>query len=376
MAVIRLSNIKKETLLWACNRAGFSEERAVEVFPKLRCWLSGEKLPTVSQLQEFSNRFYVPFGYLFLQNTPQETLPFPMFRGAAGMSNSFDLNVYDTVMQIQNRQNWLEDYLTDNDIDTCTLVNSVKLSTPVAEAVDRLRRTLSLAPRWAFETSRTDEAVRVLTESLEQSGIFVAYNGVVGNNTRRTLKVSECRGFALVNDTAPYLFVNSADSKSAQLFTLVHEVAHIMLGVSAGHADNESDDVISHDACEKYCDCLAAEFLIPADLLRSIWRNDIKWLSNRFKVSEIVVARRAHDLQLFSDEAYRKFWIEYSHRPKHEKKTSGNGNFYLTSVRRVGKLFAIHVRNAVNSRQLDYDTAYRLTGLHGRAYQQFMTQYI
>lgn len=65
MAVTRLNNIRPEMLVWAFERAGFDEERAVEVFPKLESWLSGEKLPTVNQLQQFAKRFYVPFGYLF-----------------------------------------------------------------------------------------------------------------------------------------------------------------------------------------------------------------------------------------------------------------------------------------------------------------------
>ena len=64
MAVTRLNNIRPEMLVWAFERAGFNEERAVKAFPKLASWLSGEKLPTVNQLQQFAKRFYVPFGYL------------------------------------------------------------------------------------------------------------------------------------------------------------------------------------------------------------------------------------------------------------------------------------------------------------------------
>ena len=373
MAVVRLNNIRPEMLTWAFERAGFNEERAVKAFPKLASWLSGEKLPTVNQLQQFAKRFYVPFGYLFLQNVPKETIPFPMFRGEAGVMNHFDLNVYDTVNTIRTRQDWLADYLVENDIETCRLVNRITQQTPIGEAVNLLRDILDLEPRWTFSLARTDVAVGVLTERLEQAGVFVAYNGVVGNNTQRTLKVSECRGFALVNQIAPYVFVNSADSKSAQLFTLIHEVAHIMLGVSAGHA---GEDLGAHDVYERYCDAMAAEFLVPAHVLRETWNHDIKKQARQFKVSEIVVARRAHDLGLLSDIAYRNFWMEYSHRPAAEKKKSGGGDFYLTSVKRIGKLFAIHVRNAVNSRQLEYTEAYRLTGLSGNTYQHFMTHNI
>lgn len=359
-------------LLWAIQRAGSNEEKAVKAIPALAGWLSGEKKPTVVQLQQFADRFHVPFGYLFLQEMPEESIPIPMFRGEAAHSEHFDLNVYDTIMSVRSRQDWLEEYLKENDIDTCQLVNTVNLTTPVGKTVSLLREALRLEPRWAFSLASAEAAVSLLTKQMEDAGIFLAYNGVVGNNTHRPLKVSECRGFALASKTAPYIFVNSADSKSAQLFTLIHEAAHLMLGVSAGHAGEET---ISHDSVEIYCDKVAAEFLVPATELCSVWNGNIKYVSHRFKVSEIVVARRAHDLDMLSDEDYRAFWLEYRKRPLAKKEGSG-GDFYLTSVKRVGRLFAIHVRNAVNSRQLSYTEAYNLTGLHGNTYQHFMTNNI
>lgn len=373
MATINTVNISEGMLRWAYQRAGFEEEEAVEAFPLLANWLDGTKKPTMNQLQKFAGRFYVPFGFLFLQQAPTEELPFPMFRGEAGASNRFDLNVYDTVMSVQSRQEWLEDYLTENEIDTCNIVGAVSLNTPIYEAVSKLRSALGLDARWAFSLKSPDAAVSLLAQYLEQIGIFVASNGIVGNNTHRPLKVSECRGFALVNDVAPYIFVNSADSKCAQLFTLIHEAAHIMLGQSAGHA---GEDIVSHESTEVYCDKVAAEFLVPALTLREMWNEDVNSLSRRFKVSEIVIARRAHDLGLLTDDEYRAFWLSYRQRPIQAKKAQGGWSFYLTSVKRVGRTFAIHVRNAVNNRQLNYTEAYRLTGLYGRTYQQFMTNNI
>jgi len=369
MAVTRIDNIKPEMLRWAFTRAGYVEEKAIEVFPLLAEWLSIQKKPTSNQLQNFAKKFHVPMGYLFLNHAPEERIPFPMFRGNAGIASHFDLNVYDTVAAISSRQSWLEDYLVENEIETCQLVATISTETPISEAVSKLRLALKLEPSWAFSLSTADAAVGTLTQRLEDAGIFVAYNGVVGNNTHRKLKVSECRGFALVNDKAPYIFVNNDDSKSAQLFTLIHETAHIMMGISAGHAGEETGNQNVH---ERYCDRMAAEFLVPAEILRTIWNGNIKKMSLRFKVSEIVVARRAHDIGLLSKEKYQEFWMEYSNRPIKRKKKSGGGDFFLTSVKRVGKLFAIHVRNAVNSRQLSYTEAYRLTGLHGSTYQHFM----
>lgn len=372
MAIERL-NMQPERLRWAIQRAGVSEAKAIEVFPLLNDWLSQDKQPTLNQLKNFATRFYVPLGYLFLGDLPEESIPFPMFRGEAGQQNHFDLNVYDTVMRVQARQEWLEEYFEENEIESCSFVGSINTATPIHEAVDKLRAILELDCRWAFSLSTPEAAVSLLSQKLEDTGVFLAYNGVVGNNTHRPLKVSECRGFALVNKKAPYIFVNSADSKSAQLFTLVHEAAHLMLGISAGHAGSE---VLNHEVTESYCDRVAAEFLVPASVLREIWNHDTKYVSRRFKVSELVVARRAHDLNLISEAEYKAFWSMYSQRQIVVKKKSSGGSFYLTSVKRVGRNFAIHVRNAVNNRQLSYTEAYRLTGLYGKTYDKFMTNNI
>jgi Zn-dependent peptidase ImmA (M78 family) len=369
-------SIPNERYSWAIQRAGLTVDGYVLSHPNVPLyeWMSGEKEPTVKQLEAFAKSVNVPFGYLFLEKAPKEEVPFPMFRGDAGLSNHFDLNVYDTVNNLQLRQDWLEDYLQENEIDTCKFIRSVTLKTPIGETVSKLRTMLGLQPRWAFGLIRTEAAVSKMTEALEEAGIFVAYNGVVGNNTHRPISVSECRGFALVNDTAPYIFVNSGDAPTAQLFTLVHETVHIMLGISAGHAEA---DTLSHDANEKYCDMVAAEFLVPAVELKSVWNGDIKEIAHKFRVSELVVARRAHDMDLLTNDEYSAFWMEYRKRPmKKKERESGGGNFYRTSVKRVGRLFAIHVKNAVADRQLSYLDAYRLTGLYGNTYTQFMNNEI
>lgn len=91
-----------------------------------------------------------------------------MFRGSAGIDNNFDLNVYDTVMNIQSRQDWLEEYLQDNVMDTCQIVGTITPATPFAEAVRKLRTALGLECKWAFSLANVETAVNVLTEHLEE----------------------------------------------------------------------------------------------------------------------------------------------------------------------------------------------------------------
>ena len=358
---------------WAIKRAGFTVDDYVNRHPKTRVldWMEGKNRPTIKQLEDFARTVSLPLGFLFLKELPQEKIPIPMFRGSAG-NGGFNLNVYDTIMQVVQRQNWLEDYLKENAIETCTFVNSMSIKDSVQLVVAKLRDILALDERWALSLATVDAAVNKLTEKLEDAGVFVVYNSVVGNNTRRHISVEDCRGFALVNTYAPYVFVNNSDSKNAQMFTLIHETVHLIIGASAGYA---GDIGYEHDVTEAFCDKVAAEFLVPTRLLAEQWDCNITKLSKKFKVSELVIARRAHNTGLLSDEEYRNFYLRYKSNNVIRKKTAG-GSFYLTSVKRVGRLFAIHVRNAVNNRQLSYTEAYRLTGLYGNTYNQFMTNNI
>lgn len=360
--------IPKEMYLWAIERAGYDVGEFLQTHPDIAMYVEDEKKPTIKQLEGFASSVHVPMAYLLLPSPPVETSPIPMFRGKAG-SGKFDLNVYQTVLDVQGRQEWLSDYLAENELDPCPFVGKYGVDTPIQDMAVIIRQHLNLEIDWMMSFNAPEKAVNSLVDRMEEVGICVFFNGIVGNNTHRALDVEECRGFALVGETnAPMIFVNNSDSKNAQMFTLAHEFTHVLVGASAGYAGFVGE---YHDQIETYCDKVAAEFLVPSVLLKEYWTT-IEECAKKFNVSTLVIARRAHDLGIISDREYREFYLRYRATGKVKKKSSG-GAFYPTAVKRVGRLFAIHVYNAVRSEQISYTEAYRLTGLYGKTFDKFMT---
>ena len=363
-------NIPSEMYQWAIQRAGHNLDEYLTTHPQIATFVSGEKRPTVNQLEKFAKSMHVPFGYLLLPAPPKETAPIPMFRGKAG-NGKFDLNVYQTILDVQSRHDWLSEYIEENELHDCEFAGKYDTRMTIQEMVVVIREHLGLNADWMFEFKNPDTAINFLVERMEEAGICVFFNGIVGNDTHRPIDVDECRGFALVDEPkAPMIFVNNKDSKTAQMFTLAHEFTHILVGVSAGYAGDYGD---YHDHVETYCDMVAAEFLVPGVLLRDNWTS-IEDSAKRFNVSRLVIARRAHDLGLISDAEYREFYQRYRAHAAIAKKQKSGGAFYLTAAKRIGKLFAAHVYNAVRSNQISYTEAYRLTGLYGKTFDKFMAK--
>lgn len=366
--------IEKNLILWAIERAGYKLDLFFEQFPLYAKWFYDEKEPTLKQLEKFSHKLHVPFGYLFLDTPPKEEIPIPFYRTLDG-NGTTSLNVFDTILILQRRQEWLTDYLINNDFEPLNFVGKFNLQSDVKEIVNDIRNTLNLDINWASKFKTWEEALAFLTIKIEEIGIVMNFNGIVQNNTSRPIKVEECRGFILVDKIAPFMFINNSDAKAAQMFTIIHELAHIWLGVSAGFDNNNM--MPANDPIEILCDKVAAEFLVPADFLKQIWstEQDIKKLARQFKVSPIVIARRILDLKYCTKKQFFDFYNDYMNEFRERKeKMSNGGDFYATTKKRLSVAFAAHVSNAVKANQLLYRDAYKLTGLKGETFNKFLAK--
>jgi len=368
-------NVNVNMLTWAIARAGYELQAFTEKFPNVQRWLEGEKKPTVKQLEDFSKKVYLPFGYLFLPEPPSEHLPIPFFRSDSIQANNLNINVYDTILLMQQRQDWLREYLKENDFEKLNFVGKYSGKTDVKAIVTDIRNTLNFPENWASQFKTWQEAQDHLVLHIEDKGIITVFNGVVENNGFRKIPVDECRGFVLVDEIAPFMFINNSDWKSAQMFTIVHELAHIWTGYSAGFDFRKLQP--ADVPIEILCDKVAAEFLVPENSFNEVWRNNpsISYASRYFKVSEIVIARRALDTGKLTRSQFFAFYEEYSKREfaKKELQSSG-GDFYATTKKRLSLTFASHINNAVKSGNLLHRDAYKLTSLKGDTFQNFFSK--
>lgn len=370
--------LEPAVLRWARERAGLDAETVavkVGVRPdRVVEWERSGRI-SVSQADRLAHHTRTPVGYLYLRRPPRDDLPIPDFRAADDAPRRPSLELLETVHLMARRQSWMREDLIEDGADPLPFVGCCRDST-LADTAAAMRKHLDLEAGWAARRSTWTDALRHLRERVEACGVLVAFNGVVGNNTHRKLDRTEFQGFALIDRYAPLIFVNGADFKAAQMFTLAHELAHVFVG-AAGVSNLDAARSPSHDT-ERFCNGAAAEFLVPGEELSAHWRQvgtlaeSLQAAARRFKVSVLVAARRTLDLGLVDRGEFLRFYDDYRRQAESGPDEKAGGNFWNSQNVRVGRRFAAAVRRAVLEGRLSCREAYSLTGLRGETFDKFM----
>ncbi len=359
--------IGSELYEWASERSRIDPEDLARRFPKLPNWRAGDSNPTLKQLQAFADATHTPIGMLLLSVPPVEEMPLPDFRTIGDVARSQpSADLLDVIYMCQRRQEWYKEFLEENDERQLESVGSATLTDKVVEVAEKMRAVL------AFDVenrgSTWSDAFGRLAEQAEEIGILVMVSGIVGSNTHRKLNPEEFRGFAMTDPVAPLVFINGADTKAAQTFTLAHELVHIWLGQSAVSETNLAEH--SENRIERWCNEVAAEFLVPLARIRDnqnsgrVTEAELDRLARMFKVSTLVVLRRIFDTDRLSWEEYQGAYATERARVMGfvADRASGGGDFYNTQPVRVSKRFArALIINTVEGRTMYHD-AFRMLG--------------
>lgn len=354
--------ITPKVLRWARESARIDEETAAKrvnvPVERLREWETGIDQPTIKQAQELAKAYKRPFALLFLSEIPKDFQPLRDFR-RKGSKPLGTASVF-IIREIQQKQEWISTVNKEDGIQKVSFVGRFTINDDPAKVAADILVSLEIDPLRYTASSPIKEWI----DKAETNGVFVSRTSFV--HSRLTLDSDEIQGFAIADPQAPFVFVNSDDWDAPQLFTLVHELAH--LWIAATGISNEIEhgaDNRGFEPVELFCNEVAGSALMPADFMKSLSRtvfdsaDQIYNVAKRLGVSSSALLVRALRLRLVSFETYRQLkltidrqfeaFLKREAEKKEKQKTAegaGGPNYYLLQVNRNSRLFTQTVLDA------------------------------
>ncbi len=390
MAANQTARINGTLLRWARERAGETVEALATRLKVdasiVESWEADEQRPLFKHAQKLAKLLHVPFGYLFLSAVPQDVIDLPDLRTVTGRaprtaSPEFVELLYSVIL----KQQWYREALLQENRAPLTFVGRFSAQSAVEAVAEDIRATLGIDDELRRGSSTWEHFLRNLVSRTETVGVLVLRSSIVGNQTRRPLSVDEFRGFAISDTLAPVVFINSRDARTAQIFTLVHEIAHIWLGASGiSNPDFRRRASQQINSTERFCNAVAAEVLVPRAQFRRVWNNresidrNMRDLAAHFRVSTVVVLRQAYDLEMITQGQFFLYFQREQQRwnaIQNRLNDSDGGNFYASlRVRNSPALTEAIVESAQEGKLLRRDAA-RLLSLKVPTFEKLSARF-
>ena len=364
-----LARINKDMMYWARKYAGYvngyENELPKDIREKYEAWESGEKFPTWIQLRNVSKKYKVPTAFFFMKNPPEYELipPLVNYRKLDADSIYENISPYliDNIHSCQNRRSIFIELSEDMDEDIPSFerfegkTSRHNLSSFIREKLDV---SLNTQKSWLKKNNRKDKGhynflnnwKEAITEKMGVL-IFETYD----------VDIEEMRGLCIYHDVAPIILLNGKDSVNGRIFSLFHELTHLLLGESAICGDDLDRDI------EVFCNAVSGEFLVPEnDLIENLnnmpFDDLLKDLSNLYGVSEHVVLRRLLDLNKITKNDY-DLKTDYEFVPSSSKTKGNSGNYYLNMIKYNGRPFYSLVLSAYEMGIISGSDFSKFTGL-------------
>ncbi len=374
--------INGKMLAWARERAGFERDRLAKgtvSTKKIKAWEDGEEYPTQNQAMALAEKLGISYAMLFMPNVPApDDLPIPDLRTVSGRRiKNPSLAFRDVMNTTLVRQDWVRDERKDRGVRPLKFVGRFTVDSDPKKVAADMRAALELSSSDRAECTNYEAFIRHLVSRAEGLGILVMRSALVGHDTHRKLDVKEFRGFALSDPLAPVVFINDADAKAAQVFTIAHEMVHIWIGEDGVSDRTPNQKKQSINKIELFCDQVAAELLVPEAEFNKVWKdgpvkNAAQSTARHFRVSTLVALRRAKDLnridfdsfmEAVNEEYDRYRALDQRKREKQKEEDAQGGNFWASFDIRNGRALNTSVTNAVATNRASFTEASTLLGV-------------
>lgn len=370
--------VQPEVLRWARESIGKSPEDVARALKRpardIEAWERGDKVPTYAQLEKLAYKVYKrPLAVFFFPRPPEEKDPKSEFR-TLPYEDLKDL-APDTYLHIRRARAYqlsLRELFGNASPNPDPVFRSVALSknASVVEQAAIVRSHLGISLEQQNGWRDDEFALKQWRSSIERAGIFVFKN---------TFKQKTISGFSLSDDCFPLIYLNNSTTKTRQIFSLFHELAHLLLQMNGiGKIDRSyvKDLPGREQKTELFCNALAAEILIPvadferqtSEVLKNIEGLPNRYfaeLAERYGVSREAVLRRFLDQGRVEAGFYERKAKEWSA----QQKPAGGGNYYRNVNAYLSESFAREVVRRYYRRQLTLEQASEYLGIKTKSFE-------
>lgn len=379
--------ITPEILKWARETAKISvEDAAKKVFvstERFLTWENGSGYPTIRQAKILAKSYRRPFSLFFLPNIPKDFQPLQDYR--RDDSRDLDTASLFIIRDIQEKQNWISDFFEEIGEDKLPFVGKYTINDNPEIVAKDILNTLNISPG-NYHKAPINEWI----EKAETAGIFISRTSYM--HSRLVLDRDLIQGFAIADKFAPFVFVNSKNWSAPQLFTLVHELAHIWVAKSgiSNEIDIDFTDKLKSKfhPVEIFCNQVAANALMPGKIISQLGNDTFDSIHLIFKqakelgISSFALIVRALNLNLISKLRYKtlkkeaqkefeKFLEKEKEKKEKQKERKGGPDTYLLRLNKNSRLFTRIVMDSYNNGSLAPSLASNLLNTQINNFQKF-----
>ena len=339
MAVERMP-ITPEVVTWARERLGYTLDALAvkrKDFKKVAEWESGESRPTYRQLEKLAQELWLPVAVFFFPEPPETPKIEETFRTLG--SEQFDKippSIRKLLYKARAFQVGLSELSEARNPTHNHIIRDLKLDVDeeLSNATTRVRDYIGITLEHQFSWNDNDEALKIWRSALFTVGVTVF---------KDAFKTDDYSGFSLYDDEFPIIYVNNSNAKARQIFTLFHELAHLLFHTSGVDNDSAFRFVLpkEYSRIEMRCNAFAGAFLVPDDAFDRVLRqeadpeSEARRLSRMFCVSRDVILRKYRDRQIISPQEYSETIAAWRHEAR--PSATGGGNYYRTKIAYLGE---------------------------------------
>lgn len=345
--------VTPSVMKWARERARLDVATAAHKLQRpeedITKWESGEKRPTLAQAKKASEIYKRSLAVFYLPEPPKDFDTIKDFRLLPDKNlGEWSPELALLIRQVMVKQEWLSEYFQEVEMEKIPFIGSATTNMSPYKLANEIRKYLNFDISEQIKCKEPREAFNLWIDYAEMAGVNIC--------RQRGIESDEARGFALTDEYAPFIYINSNDSYAGRLFTLVHELVHLWINQSgiSNLIGNYGRARRPEAKIEYFCNQVAGKALVDDQILLSQWKvrntedhliEQVQRLAHHFSVSGEVIARSLLEQNSISQNDYsglRNYYIKEWEKYK-KKKTSGflvyghrrvleNGNFFSQTV--------------------------------------------